>query len=109
MLGDIDCRTAIFAADREALQHAHRQQQIGGVQSIESESGNKPMAKVATPMIVMVTRNVRLRPVRSPNQPNTIAPNGRTANPAGERQKREDKALCLSRAGKEMFGDDRGE
>ncbi len=42
------------------------------------------MAKVASPMIVIVTRKVRLRPVRSPNQPNTRAPSGRTAKPAAK-------------------------
>ena len=33
-------------------------------------------------MITIVTRNVYLRPIRSPRRPNTSAPNGRTAKPA---------------------------
>ncbi len=33
-------------------------------------------------MIVIVIRNVYLRPIMSPTRPNTSAPNGRTANPA---------------------------
>jgi hypothetical protein len=33
-------------------------------------------------MMTMVIRNVYLRPTRSPNRPNTSAPNGRTAKPA---------------------------
>jgi hypothetical protein len=35
-------------------------------------------------MIVMVTRNVYLRPTRSPTRPNTSAPNGRTRKPAAK-------------------------
>jgi hypothetical protein len=33
-------------------------------------------------MITMVTRNVYLRPTRSPSRPNTSAPKGRTKKPA---------------------------
>ena len=36
------------------------------------------------PMITMVMRKVYFRPIRSPRRPNTIAPNGRTANPAAK-------------------------
>jgi len=32
----------------------------------------------------MVTRNVYLRPTRSPSRPNSKAPNGRTKNPAAK-------------------------
>ena len=38
--------------------------------------------KVAKPMIVMVTRKVYLRPIRSPRRPKNKAPKGRTAKPA---------------------------
>ena len=34
--------------------------------------------------MVMVTRNVYLRPIRSPTRPNTSAPKGRTAKPAAK-------------------------
>lgn len=37
---------------------------------------------VERPMITMVIRNERLRPIRSPSAPNTSAPKGRTAKPA---------------------------
>jgi hypothetical protein len=33
----------------------------------------------------MVIRNVYLRPIRSPNQPNSSAPSGRTPKPGSER------------------------
>ena len=39
---------------------------------------------VDVPMITIVIRNVYLRPTMSPSRPNTIAPNGRTANPAAK-------------------------
>jgi hypothetical protein len=42
------------------------------------------MANVARPIIVMVTRKVRLRPVLSPKCPNTSAPKGRAKNPAAK-------------------------
>ncbi len=35
-------------------------------------------------MMLMVMRNVCLRPTRSPRRPNTRAPKGRTANPAAK-------------------------
>ncbi|VVM56435.1 hypothetical protein PS681_01035 [Pseudomonas fluorescens] len=38
-------------------------------------------------MMTMVMRNVCLRPIMSPSRPNTIAPNGRTANPAANASK----------------------
>ena len=47
-----------------------------------SNVGSNPMAAVATPINVIVTRNVYLRPILSPKYPNKIAPNGRTPNPA---------------------------
>ena len=40
------------------------------------------MKNVPTPISVMVTRKVYLRPTMSPIRPNTSAPSGRTANPA---------------------------
>jgi len=42
------------------------------------------MKNVPTPISVMVTRKVYLRPTRSPRRPNTKAPNGRTAKPAAK-------------------------
>ena len=40
------------------------------------------MKNVPTPISVIVTRNVYLRPIRPPKWPKINAPNGRTANPA---------------------------
>jgi hypothetical protein len=40
------------------------------------------MAKVDPPISTRVTINVYFRPTRSPNLPKTIAPKGRTINPA---------------------------
>ena len=39
------------------------------------------MSAVAPPMIINVTRNVYLRPTRSPILPKNSAPNGRTTKP----------------------------
>jgi hypothetical protein len=44
--------------------------------------GKKPISAVDRPMVSSVTRNVYLRPIRSPIRPNTIAPSGRTPKPA---------------------------
>ena len=55
---------------------------IGAAMPMVSEVGRMPTAKVAAPMITMVTRKVYLRPTRSPRRPNTRAPKGRTRKPA---------------------------
>ena len=47
-------------------------------------SGRKPISTVAMPMVVMVTRNATLRPLRSPNRPNTRAPKGRAKKPTAK-------------------------
>ena len=47
-----------------------------------AKPGSTPMKNVPTPISVIVTRNVYLRPIRSPKWPKINAPNGRTANPA---------------------------
>ena len=44
--------------------------------------GSRPTSTVAPPMMLTVSRNATFRPVLSPMRPKTIAPNGRTANPA---------------------------
>ena len=59
---------------------------------IDSNVGINPIAPVPKAMPVSVIRNVYLRPTRSPSQPNTKAPNGRTRNPAVN------SAIVLSRA-----------
>jgi hypothetical protein len=46
--------------------------------------GNNPTINVDKPIINIVTKNVDLRPTKSPNRPKKIAPNGRTANPAAK-------------------------
>ena len=51
---------------------------------IVSIVGSRPTANVHTPMRVIVTMNVYLRPMRSPIRPNTTAPNGRTTNPTAK-------------------------
>jgi hypothetical protein len=43
--------------------------------------GKRPIRNVDSPMIVSVTMNAYLRPIRSPTRPNTSAPNGRTMKP----------------------------
>ena len=49
-----------------------------------SKLGMRPIAKVEPPIITRVKRKVYLRPIRSPNLPNTNAPNGLTINPAAK-------------------------
>ena len=44
--------------------------------------GRTPTSAVDRPMIVIVSRNVNFRPVRSPIRPKNAAPKGRTAKPA---------------------------
>ena len=55
---------------------------IGARMPIWANVGRKPTRAVETPMTVIVTRNVNLRPTMSPIRPKNAAPNGRTANPA---------------------------
>jgi hypothetical protein len=54
----------------------------GAAMPIVSYVGSSPTPKVAAPMTTMVSRNVCLRPTRSPRRPNTRAPKGRTRKPA---------------------------
>ena len=54
--------------------------------------GINPIAPVPSPIPLSVTRNVYLRPIRSPIHPNRNAPNGRIRNPAVN------SAIVLSRA-----------
>ena len=46
--------------------------------------GIKPIANVAPPISIRVTIKVYLRPIKSPNRPNTKAPKGRTTKPAAK-------------------------
>ena len=55
---------------------------MGPPQPMVWNVGIRPTANVEKPMTTIVHRNVYLRPTRSPIRPNTIAPNGRTRNPA---------------------------
>ncbi len=48
----------------------------------------------------MVTRNVYLRPIRSPRRPKKIAPNGRTAKPAENARRAKMNALVSFNAEK---------
>ena len=55
---------------------------IGARKPIFAYVGSRPTAAVEAPMTTIVTRNVYLRPTRSPMRPKTRAPKGRTRNPA---------------------------
>ena len=63
--------------------------------------------KVDRPMIMMVTRKVYLRPIRSPSRPKNSAPNGRTAKPAAKAISAKMKAGGRVDAREELRGDDR--
>ena len=65
---------------------------IAAAKPICSKVGIKPIAPVPTAMPTSVKMKVYLRPTRSPSQPNTKAPNGRTRNPTVN------SAIVLSRA-----------
>ena len=65
---------------------------IAALKPICSKVGIKPIAPVPSAMPTSVKMKVYLRPTRSPSQPNTKAPNGRTRNPAVN------SAIVLSRA-----------
>ena len=60
------------------------------------------MKNVPTPISVMVTRKVYLRPTRSPSRPKTSAPNGRTAKPAAKASSVKMKADVRRDAGEEL-------
>ncbi len=53
----------------------------GAASPIEAAEGTRPTPAVATPIRVMVTRKVYLRPHLSPRKPNRIAPSGRKPKP----------------------------
>jgi len=58
---------------------------IPGAQSpIDAALGTRPTPAVASPIRVMVTRNVYLRPSRSPKKPNSTAPRGRKPKPTAK-------------------------
>ena len=65
---------------------------IAALRPICSKVGINPIAPVPRAMPTSVRMKVYLRPTRSPSQPNTNAPNGRTRNPAVN------SAIVLSRA-----------
>ena len=68
-----------------------------------SKVGSKPIAAVATPMRVIVTRKVYFRPILSPKYPNNIAPNGRTPKPAPKIASDANVAAVGLSAGKNSF------
>ena len=49
-----------------------------------AKPGTKPIAKVDPPIKTKVNKKVYLRPMISPNLPNTSAPNGLTIKPAAK-------------------------
>jgi hypothetical protein len=55
---------------------------IGARMPICAYVGRTPTSAVDTPITVIVTRKVNLRPTMSPIRPKTAAPKGRTAKPA---------------------------
>src|SRR6185436_15022071 len=59
-----------------------RTRMIGARMPIWAYVGSTPTRAVETPITVIVTRNVNLRPTMSPIRPKTAAPKGRTAKPA---------------------------
>ena len=53
-----------------------------GILPTYAKVGSRPTRKVAVPITMMVTRNVYLRPTKSPMRPKMTAPKGRTRKPA---------------------------
>ncbi len=54
---------------------------IGAATPIVAYVGSRPIAKVATPIIISATTSIFLRPTRSPKCPNTTPPSGRATKP----------------------------
>ena len=81
VLGDVDRRAAVLAAERQPLEDADEQERDRRRQADRRVVGSTPTSAVAPPMITSVTRNAYLRPTRSPMRPKNSAPNGRTTNP----------------------------
>ena len=73
---------------------------IGASQPIDEYVGSRPTANVDAPMNRIVTRNVYLRPTRSPMRPNTSAPKGRTRKPAAYAAKADSSAAVWLPGGK---------
>ncbi len=82
MFGDIDDRAAIFAADREALYEPEPDEDARSPEADLVVCWEQPDRKGRRTMMIIVTRNVYLRPTKSPSRPKTSAPSGRTMNPA---------------------------
>ena len=61
------------------------------------------MAKVDPPIMINVSKNVCLRPIKSPSLPKTRAPKGRTIKPAANMAKVLKSAAVPASAGKNCF------
>jgi hypothetical protein len=57
---------------------------MGARKPTDEYVGSNPITNVDRPMIVSVTMNAYLRPIRSPTRPKTMAPKGRTTNPVAK-------------------------
>jgi hypothetical protein len=77
----LNCGAAVFAADGDALYEAQGNQQNRCAPTDSGESWQQT-GQEGCGAHHMVTRNVYLRPMRSPTRPKIIAPNGRTRKPA---------------------------
>ena len=82
VLRDVDRRAAVLAAEGQALGETEDDEDDRREDPDLGVVGRMPTRAVDRPMIMIVSRNVNLRPVRSPNRPKNAAPNGRTAKPA---------------------------
>ena len=56
----------------------------GAANPIAAADGTSPTPAVATPISVIVTRKVYLRPSLSPRNPNSTAPSGRKPKPTAK-------------------------
>jgi hypothetical protein len=77
---------------------------MGAASPIVAKSGSRPIAPVASPMIVIVMIRVRLRPMRSPRLPKMIAPMGRTMNATAMTANEPRSAAAGSSSGKKRAG-----
>jgi len=67
------CATRLYNSNRNAI--------VPAAAPIVAAVGKRPTKNIQTPINVIVTRKVYLRPMRSPIRPKISAPNGRTMKP----------------------------
>jgi hypothetical protein len=106
MFGHVGGGATVLTAQRQALQHAQRNQDDRSGHADAGVVGQHTDDEGRRPMIRMVTRKVYLRPIMSPSRPNTSAPNGRTMKPAAKASSAKMNCSPSGPGREELLGDD---